>query len=107
MTDAEKDPVLRRAIEELRRLPYADPDRVKRIVLAAAAARVAPAEDEVMIQPPRRSNTARYSIAAGLIAAAALIGFVGRGVLATRAILTPPVQVATPSVQPLRAASTS
>jgi hypothetical protein len=107
MTDAEKDPMLRRAIEALRRLPDADPERVKRVVLAAAAARVAPAEDEAVNQPPRRSNAARFSIAAGLIAAGVLIGFVGRVMLAPRASSTPPTQIAAAPAQTMHVASTS
>jgi hypothetical protein len=107
MSDAEKDPVLRRAIEELRRLPDADPDKVKRVVLAAAAARVAPADDDMLIEPPRRGNVARASIAAGLIAAAAIVGFVGRGMLAPRANQDLPTPLAAVPVQTLRPASTS
>jgi AMP-activated protein kinase-like protein len=106
MSDAEKDPVLRRAIDELRRLPDADPDKMKRVVLAAAAARVAPAEDDVLVEPPRRSNTARFSIATGLIAAAALVGFLGRGMLASRTVVNPSAQPAPPTAT-MRAASTS
>jgi hypothetical protein len=105
MSDAEKDPMLRRAIEELRRLPDADSEKVKRVVLAAAAARVSSVDDDTMSQPPRQSNTARLSIAGGLVAAAALIGFFGRGMLSSREETNPPAQVAAAAVQTTRAAS--
>jgi hypothetical protein len=78
MTDSERDPVVRRAIDELRRLPNVDPSAVQRVVAAAAAARVAPAIDEpvVPLENPRR---VRVSILIGVAAAAAFVGFAIRG----------------------------
>jgi hypothetical protein len=105
--DAEKDPVLRRAIDELRRLPNADPNAVKRVVLAAAAARVAVADEDVVVESPRRSNTARISAVAGLIAAAALIGFVSRGMLSSGGEAAVRLQVPGSPTAPIRHASTS
>ncbi|MEO7083979.1 MAG: glycogen-binding domain-containing protein [Gemmatimonadaceae bacterium] len=97
MSDAEKDPVLRRAIDELRRLPDADPGKVKRVVLAAAAARVSPADDDVLIKPPRRSNAPRFAAAGGLIAAALIVGFVSRGAFPSPSPAVP-AEHATPQV---------
>jgi predicted carbohydrate-binding protein with CBM48 len=78
MSDSERDPVVRRAIEELRRLPSVDRDAVQRVVTAAAAVRVAPAIDEpvVPLEGPRRM---RVSILIGVAAAAAFVGFAIRG----------------------------
>jgi len=79
MSDSERDPVVRRAIEELRRLPSVEPDAVRRVVVAAAAARIAPPVDEpvVPLESPRR---VRVSILIGVAAAAAFVGFAIRGV---------------------------
>lgn len=73
MTDIERDPVVSRAVDELRRLPPTDADAVRRIVGAAAALRVTPPDDDPYIVPPRR---VRLLSAIGVAAAAAVIGFV-------------------------------
>ena len=107
MTDVDRDPILRRAVEELRRLPDASPERMARVVKAAAAARVAPADDDVLEGPPRRWRFGSAWSAAGLIAAAAFVGFVARGAWmsrvetdssATVAAVAPPTVVATRAV---------
>jgi hypothetical protein len=74
MNDAERDPIVRRAIEELRRAPRADHTAVSRVVAAAAAARVAPADDEVMVEPNRGRHARRWTVV-GIAAAAAFAGF--------------------------------
>lgn len=90
MTDIERDPLVRRAIDELRRPRDADHAAVARVVTAAAAARVTPADDEVSAQPARPSRT-RWWMFAGGIAAAAVAGFMVSN--ARRA----PVQPVTPA----------
>jgi hypothetical protein len=75
----EQDPVVNRAIDELRQLPPLDRDAVQRVVRAAAAARVAPADDiDVGARPRsiRGVRSIRIWSAAGLAAAAAIAGFV-------------------------------
>ena len=79
MTNSDNDPVLRRAIDDLRRLPPLDSEAVRRVVSAAAVARVSPAEDDDMIVArPRRSLTV-WTVA-GIAAAAAIVGFTLHGV---------------------------
>lgn len=78
MTDSERDPAVRRAIEELRRLPAADPEAIQRVVTAAAAARLTPADDLVTVGAPSRRVRARWGVAA-IAAAAAFAGFMLRG----------------------------
>jgi hypothetical protein len=72
------DPVVRRAIDELRRLPQVADDSVAKVVSAAATARVLPPADEPVV-PSRERSWGRISIGAGLVAAAAIAGFVLRG----------------------------
>lgn len=77
MTDPRIDPVVDRAVDELRKLPPADRAAVSRIVAAAAAARVSPAaDDDEVIMPPRRRP---WGLTIGLAAAALVAGFVLRG----------------------------
>ena len=71
--DTERDPVLRRAIDELRKMPEADARTVRRVVAAAAAARVTPSDDQPVLRPPRRPY--RFWSVAGIAAAAAFVGF--------------------------------
>jgi hypothetical protein len=87
--DRELSPILRRAIDELRRLPPVDAAAVRHVVDAAAAARLTPADDESMIPPrrPRRMRGGAWSVAV-LTAAAAVIGFVARGAWTARSRLT-------------------
>lgn len=90
MTDAERDPVLRRALEELRRLPPADVDAMRRVVAAAAAARVTPFDAEPGILSPRRGRSIRVWMVVGVAAASAFVGFALRGAWSTRARVAPP-----------------
>ena len=108
MTDASRDPLVHRAIEELRRLPPVDAAAIQRVVAAAAAARLTPSDDEPPVLAPYRGRPRRVWSMVGLAAAAALVGFVVRG--AWKPISQPaPVAVATTaaSSQPtqVRAAS--
>ena len=90
------DPVVRRAIDELRRLPDVSQDAVTKAVAAAAAARVLPPADEPVF-PERGRSWGRFRIVAagGLVAAAAIAGFVIRGTMTspspTRVVATTPV----------------
>ena len=77
MTDPQIDPLLERALKELRALPPADPRAVSRIVAAAAAARVSPAEDDTPLSTPRRVVPWAWTL--GVAAAAAFAGFTLRG----------------------------
>ena len=73
MTDGDMDPVLNRAIGELRTLPPVDPAAVTRIVKAAAEARVSAADDDAgMLSAPRWPL--RWSLTVGLLTAAAFAG---------------------------------
>jgi hypothetical protein len=92
MSDADNDPMLRRAIEELRRLPSADAQAVRRVVDAAALARVTPADEPVVTAEPRDGPSIRLWSVIGVAAAAAIVGFVARGAWMPRA---PIVQGAT------------
>lgn len=73
MSDVERDPLVRRAIDELRNSPPTDHEVVARVVAAAAAARVAPADDEGTIQVHARR--VRLWTLGGVAAAAAVAGF--------------------------------
>jgi hypothetical protein len=77
MSDAEHDPLLRRAVEELRQMPAVDPEAVRRLIGAAAAARVTPVDAEL---GGRRSAVAgRHAWILIGLAAAGLVGFMTRG----------------------------
>ena len=73
MSGAERDPVVNRAIDELQRLPALDRNAIDRVVRAAAAARVAPAEPDPADLP--RTRSIRVWSALGLATAAAVAGF--------------------------------
>jgi hypothetical protein len=79
MTEAEHDPVLDRAISELRMLPPLDREAVSRIVAAAAAARVSPADDDDLMATRTIRRPTRWTWTIGIAAAAAVAGFVVRG----------------------------
>lgn len=89
MTDAERDPVLRRALEELRRVPPPDVEAMRRVVAAAATARVTPFDGEPGILSPRRGRSIRLWMAVGIAAASAFVGFALRGAWTARAHLAP------------------
>jgi hypothetical protein len=79
MTDHhETDPLVQRAVDELRRLPPLNAAAVSRIAGAAAAARLTPAEDD-FVRPPR--PRVRWWMTIGLAAAAAIVGFVARDMI--------------------------
>jgi len=80
MTDSDRDPVLERAISELRALPPLDRDAVSRIVAAAAVARVSPADDADLMASRHAVRPMRWSWTIGIAVAAAIAGFVVRGV---------------------------
>jgi hypothetical protein len=79
---AEHDPVVQRAVDELRKLPPLDREAVERVARAAAAARVSPAELDPADMPRRRSI--RVWSAVGLASAAAIAGFVIGGARLTK-----------------------
>jgi hypothetical protein len=108
MTDAERDPVLRRALDELRRLPPADVAAMRRVVTAAAAARVTPFDGEPGLVSPRRGRSIRVWTVVGVAAASAFVGFALRGASMSRArsastsVASTTVKSASPSiVQPV------
>jgi hypothetical protein len=74
MTDIERDPVVRRAIDELQKMPAADAAAIRRVVAAAAAARLTPADGEPVLGESRRPPMRIWTIA-GIAAAAAFAGF--------------------------------
>ena len=88
MSEIERDHVLRRAVQTLQQLPGTDADAIRRVVEAAAAQRVMPAADEpvdVSAVVPSRRRPWRLAGFAGLVAAAAIVGFFVRGRLARSA----------------------
>lgn len=74
MSDADRDPIVRRAVEELRKTPRTDHAAISRVVAAAAAARVTAADDATMIDFARARRIRRWTLA-GVAAAAAFAGF--------------------------------
>ena len=79
MSDADHDPMLQRAIDELRQLPPLDREAVSRVVGAAASARLSPADEPVFVERAARGRSIRVWSAIGMAAAAAVVGFVARG----------------------------
>jgi hypothetical protein len=99
MSDIDRDHVLRRAVQTLQQLPGTDADAIRRVVEAAAAQRVMPAADEpVDVSAVAPSHRRRWRIAgfAGVVAAAAIVGFFARGRL-TRSAPSGSVASSTPS----------
>lgn len=106
MIGHENDPVVQRAVDELRRLPPMDHAAVERIAAAAAAARLTPA-DPVVEMPRRR---ARRWLTVGIAAAAAVVGFIARDLVpVTPHATTDVAQAPTPAVAaaPMRAAAST
>jgi Carbohydrate-binding module 48 (Isoamylase N-terminal domain) len=101
VTDHEHDPLVHRAIDELRRLPPLDQAAVRRIAGAAAAARLAPPAD---LGADVRRPRSRWWLTIGVAAAAAVVGFVVRGVIATDRV-TP--SAATRAATPVRTVATT
>ncbi len=82
MSEIERDHVLRRAVQTLQQMPATDADAIRRVVEAAAAERVMPAADDpvdVSAVVPSRRRPWRLAGFAGLVAAAAVVGFFVRG----------------------------
>lgn len=84
MSNDAPDPILDRAIDELRRLPPVDPVAIRRIVDAAAEARVTAADEPVFVAGSSGRSIRIWS-ALGLAAAAAVAGFIVRGAVTTEA----------------------
>jgi len=107
MSNDAPDPMLDRAIDELRRLPPVDPVAIRRIVDAAAEARVSPADEPVSINRSTGRSIRVWS-AIGLAAAAAIAGFIVRGAFTTKApTQTAVVAPSVPAGQPLQQAVSS
>ncbi|HWH51731.1 MAG TPA: hypothetical protein VN651_09350 [Gemmatimonadaceae bacterium] len=81
MNESERDPIVIRAIDELRRLPRVDRGKVERVVAAAAALRVTPPGDDALAGPRPWPRVWRV---AGVAAAAAIVGFVIHGFIPSR-----------------------
>jgi Carbohydrate-binding module 48 (Isoamylase N-terminal domain) len=93
------DPIIRRAADELRRLPTVDGAALRRVVEAAAAARLAPADEPASYVLPRVRSIRVWS-AVGMTAAAAILGFVARGVWTSGPSSAPQATVAAAPAAP-------
>jgi hypothetical protein len=100
------DPMIDRAIDELRRLPPTDPAAIRKIVNAAAESRLSPADEPVFVVGSQTRSIRMWS-AIGLAAAAAIAGFFVRGEFTakTKAGAAPPAAVV--GNEPLRQAASS
>ncbi len=109
MSDVERDPVVRRAIDELQKVPAADAAAIRRVVAAAAAARVTPADGEPLLGE-RRGPVVRFWGVAGIAAAAAFVGF-ALSSMRRDAVSTPPestsVATVAQTVGPMRPVGSS
>ena len=109
MSEIERDHVLRRVVQTLRQLPASEKDDIRRVVEAAAAQRLMPPADDPVIDAPRFGRVRRrpwtFIGFAGLVAAAAIVGFFVRGEFtrSTRTMAIAPT-AASPDA-PLRAAA--
>ena len=107
MSNDAPDPMLGRAIDELRRLPPVDPAAIRQIVNAAAEARLSPADEPVLVTASYGRSMRVWS-AVGLAAAAAIAGFVVRGQLTTKTPAQTSAAAPTASVaEPLRSVASS
>jgi hypothetical protein len=77
------DPIVQRAADELRKLPPVSDEAIRRVVQAAAAARLSPA-DEPVLAARKRVRSMRVWSAVGMAAAAGVVGFIARGALSSR-----------------------
>ena len=84
MTTIDNDPVLQRAIAELRRLPAVEADAVGRVVVAAATARHGSVDGPGFVDASRPRRLATLWSIAGLGVAAAVVGFLARGLMPDR-----------------------
>lgn len=96
------DPIVRRAVDELRRLPEVDDAALRRVVQAAAAARLAPA-DEAPPVVASRPRSFRVLTGIGIAAAAAIVGFVARGQWSANPTSQPQAAMQPIAASPLRA----
>jgi hypothetical protein len=104
-TPTPEDPIVQRAIDELRRVPAVSDDAIRQVVQAAAAARLSPA-DEPIERASIRSRSIRIWSAVGMAAAAAIVGFVARGAWLSNDSTVPQATVAAvPSSESAVAAS--
>ncbi|HEX4683561.1 MAG TPA: hypothetical protein VH277_12665 [Gemmatimonadaceae bacterium] len=83
MTD-ERDPLLARAIDELRAIPPAEPSAIERVVRAAASARVSPADDGLLLGAPAPRRGAKWWVAASVAAAVVIAAVMLRGTMRER-----------------------
>jgi hypothetical protein len=97
------DPIVRRAVDELRVLPPVDADAVQRVVAAAALARVTPAAEDEQLARPRRWRGILIGTAG--VAAAALVAAVVSMRIARRPAAPSASQIPAPVVAALRSAS--
>ncbi len=89
MSDSDLDPIVGRAVDELRRLPVAEPAAIARVVAASAAARLTPA-DEPLIAPPRERSITKRLVVGGC--AAAVVALATLGAWQWRARVSAPVR---------------
>ena len=105
MTGPSGDPIVDRAVDELRRLPPVDDLAVRRIVTAAAARRDS-GDAEAFTRTGRRTRVIKPWIAIGLASAAAAAGFMVRGAWSTGPVASGesrPVAAIAPSASPATA----
>jgi len=108
MTGPSGDPIVDRAIDELRRLPPVDDLAVRRIVTAAAGRRDS-RDAEASVRTGRRTRVIKPWIAIGLASAAAAAGFMVRGAWspptsdASRPVAAIAPSAAPPTAQAIRA----
>jgi hypothetical protein len=91
MTDIDNDPLLQRAIGALRRLPAVDADAVSRVVVAAASARHASVDEPGLLEDFHARRRATLLSIAGVGVAAAVVGFMARGLMPAHAVSSPTV----------------
>jgi hypothetical protein len=93
MTDIDNDPLLQRAIGALRRLPAVDADAVSRVVVAAASARHASVDEPGLLGASASHSRRRATLLsiAGVGVAAAVAGFMVRGLMPAHAVSSPTV----------------
>lgn len=90
MSGADRDRVVQRAVDELRNLPRTDPAVIARVVAAAGAARVSPADAETTVEFDRARKTRRWM----LVGVAAVAAFAGFGLSRARGSFTPTAAIA-------------
>jgi hypothetical protein len=113
MTDIDNDPLLQRAIGALRRLPAVDAEAVSRVAVAAASARHASVDEPGLLEDSHARRRATLLSIAGVGVAAAVVGFMARGLMPAHAVSSPTVSssaTASPNPrpnEPLRPVSTA